>query len=229
MRALGREDRARKAEHFAAWVRLQLDEPEVARLLYPVIKDLREVSGLGPLLDRALDGALSLFGADRGTIQILDPVTGSLRIVAARGFSAEFLDYFAVVDDDSTACGRAAARCAQTVIADVSTDPGFAAHREIAAAAGFRGVQSTPLTDWTGRLLGVISTHYPRPYRPPGRDLLLARRFGELVGAIMADQLSTAQHDRAGDPLGRAVASVHGCQPALADAHSKTQRKAAAR
>jgi GAF domain-containing protein len=228
MRALGREDRARQAEHFAAWVRLQLDEPEVARLLYPVIKDLREASRLGPLLDRALDGALSLLDADRGNIQILNPVTGALRIAAARGFSPEFLDYFAVVDDDGTACGRAAAQRAQTVIADVSTDPGFAAHREIAAASGFRAVQSTPLTDQAGRLFGVISTHYPRPYRPPDRDLLLARRFGELVGAIMAGHLSTARHDPAGDSLGRAVASVYGSQPILADSRSMTQRNAAA-
>jgi putative methionine-R-sulfoxide reductase with GAF domain len=32
-------------------------------------------------------------------------------------------------------CGRAARRCAQTVVADVRSDPGFAPHREIAAAA----------------------------------------------------------------------------------------------
>lgn len=41
-------------------------------------------------------------------------------------------------------------RCAQTVVADVRSDPGFAPHREI-AAAGFRAVQSTPLTHYAGR------------------------------------------------------------------------------
>src|SRR5215472_7782090 len=73
LRGLGHEDRARRAEQFAAWVRLELDEPRVARLLHSVIKDLRDAAGLGSLLGGALDGALSLLGADRGNIQILDP------------------------------------------------------------------------------------------------------------------------------------------------------------
>jgi hypothetical protein len=171
MRGLGQEDRARRAEQFAAWVRLELDEPEMARLLHTAIKDLRGAAGLGSLLGGILDGALSLLGTDRGNVQILDPVSGSLRIVAASGFGTEFLGYFAVVDDDRSACGRTAAERAQTVIADVNTDPAFAPHREIAAASGFRAVQSTPLIDHTGRLLGVMSTHYSRPYRPPDREL----------------------------------------------------------
>ena len=44
---------------------------------------------------------------------------------------------------------------AQLVISDVTTDPGFGPHREIAAASGFRAVQSTPLIDEAGRLVGV--------------------------------------------------------------------------
>src|SRR5262252_3272528 len=89
-RALGREDRARRAEQFAAWTRLELDEPELVQRLHAVTKDLRDASGLGSLLDRALDGALSLLGADRGNVQILDAATGSLRIVAQHGFEADF-------------------------------------------------------------------------------------------------------------------------------------------
>jgi GAF domain-containing protein len=50
----------------------------------------------------------------------------------------------------------------QTVIVDVQRDPMFAPHREIAAGSRFRAVQSTPLVDHNGRLLGVISTHYRR-------------------------------------------------------------------
>lgn len=215
MRALGHEDRARRAEWFAAWVRLELNEPEAARLLYTMTRDLRDVARFGSLLDKALDGALSLLGADRGNVQLFDPVTDSLRIVAACGFGTEFLDYFAVVDDDGSACGRAAAERAQTVIADVRTDPGFAPHVDIAAASGFRAVQSTPLVDRTGRLLGVVSTHYPRPYRPPGRDLQVMRRFGELVGTIMADRLGTFPHGLNDDRPGW-TATLPESQPILA-------------
>ena len=198
LRALGREDLARRSEQFAAWVRSDLDHPRAARRLFAVTSNLRESARLGSLFAKVLEGALALAGADRGNLQILDPVTGSLRIAAQHGFGAEFLDYFAVVDDDRSACGRAATERAQTVIADVNLDARFAPHRDIAAASAFRAVQSTPLIGRTGRLLGVVSTHYPRPYRPPARDLEIMKRYGEMVGQIMTDHPGTSPDARAG-------------------------------
>jgi GAF domain-containing protein len=62
-----------------------------------------------------------------------------------------------------------------------------APHRDIAAAAAFRAVQSTPLIERTGRLVGMVSTHYPRPYSPSERDLEIMKRYGELAGQAMAD------------------------------------------
>ena len=205
MRALGRADLAQRADKFAAWVRFDLDEPLAARRLYAVTRDLREAPRLGSLFGKALDGALSLARADRGNIQILDPATGSLRIAAQRGFGAEFLDYFAAVDDDRSACGRAARGCAQTVIADVNADESFAPHRDIAAASGFRAVQSTPLIDQAGRLLGVVSTHYPRPCSPSALDLQLLSRYGELVGQAMGNHFIPSTRHRDGKLLTWAV------------------------
>lgn len=134
------------------------------------------------VLDESLEDALSLLHADRGNVQIVDPLSGSLRIAAQTGFGDEFLEYFATVDDEGSACGRAARGLEQIVIADVNTDARFAPHREIAAASGFRAVHSTPLVDARGCLVGVLSTHYSRPYRPPAGDLELMKRFGELIG-----------------------------------------------
>jgi hypothetical protein len=68
----------------------------------------------------------------------------------------------------------------------VSIDPGFEPHREIAAAAGFRAVQSTPLADRMGRVIGVVSTHYPCPYSPPDRVLRIIQRYADLVGQVLA-------------------------------------------
>jgi GAF domain-containing protein len=133
-----------------------------------------------------LEGALSLGGADHGNLQLVNPATGSLLIVAEHGFGPEFLAHFAEVDDDRSACGRAARNHEQTVIPDVLADPGFAPHRAIAAASGFRAVQSTPLTDRDGRLMGVVSVHYPGPYCPAPRDRQILKRYGELAGAVIA-------------------------------------------
>lgn len=152
-------------------------------------EQVRSLGDAKAVLDECLEDALSMLRADRGNIQVVDPASGSLRIVAQAGFSDEFLEYFAVVNDDGSACGRAARQLEQTVIADVNTDPSFAPHREIAAASRFRAVQSTPLVDLHGHLVGVLSTHYPRPYRPSSSDLGLMKRFGELVGQAVEASL----------------------------------------
>ena len=182
LRASGMPGQARRFEQFADRVRPNLDHPQAAPLPRP-----------GTLLDEILAFGLELLHADRGNVQLADPATGALRIAAQRGFGAEFLDYFAVVADDGSACGRAAGRAAQVVIADVTTDPGFAPHQDIASASGFRAVQSTPLIDGSGRLVGMVSTHYPRPVSLPGRELQIMARFGTLIGAWLGPLLDAGQ------------------------------------
>jgi GAF domain-containing protein len=197
LRECGQEDWARQAERFASWARFNLDEPAVARQLYLAAARLRKIRQLELLACRALETVLSLSRAERGNVQLADPATGALRIVAQHGFGQEFLDHFAVVDDDRSACGRAARHGAQLVITDVFADPAFMPHREVAAASGFRAVQSTPLIDMAGRVVGVVSTHYPRPYDPPARDLLIIKRYADLVGQILASSRDALTPDEA--------------------------------
>jgi hypothetical protein len=208
LREMGRDEPARRAERFAAGVRFDLNEPQAARRVYAAAGKLRRVARPGLLFGEVLEGALSLAGADRGNLQLLNPMTGSLRIVAEHGFGAEFLEYFAVVEDDRSACGRVVKCQAQTVIADITTDPGFAPHRAIAAASGFRAVLSTPLIGLDGRLMGVISTHYPHPYYPSARERQVMTRYGELAGRVMADQLTASPDGRAGGRLSGPVAAL---------------------
>lgn len=44
--------------------------------------------------------------ADFGNVQLLDPVSGSLRLVTQFGFGSRFIDYFSVVKDDSGATAQ---------------------------------------------------------------------------------------------------------------------------
>ncbi len=192
LRACGQEDRARQAERSAAWARFDLDEPLVAQELYAAAARLRQFQRVEPLAKQVLETMLSLARADRGNVQLADPVSGALRIIAQHGFGAEFLDHFAVVDDDRSACGRAARRGASLVITDVNTDIGFEPHREVAAASGFRAVQSTPLVGPAGRVVGMVSTHYPRPYAPSARDMRIIARYAELAGQVLASRLPAA-------------------------------------
>ena len=182
LRAMGRLEMAEQADGYAARVREDLDNPLAPLWLHAMERELMAAPTLDAVLDRALTGALWLMGATRGNVQLVVPRTGVLRIAAHRGFSQDFLDYFGTVSDTASACGRAAGEQVQVVIADVGSDPGFAPHRGVAAAAGFRAVQSTPLIDASGQLRGVLSTHYPDAYRPPDESLALMRRYGALIG-----------------------------------------------
>src|SRR5215471_13712662 len=168
---------------------------QAAQVLHRALRDSRAAPTLGALLDEVLEFALTLLHAERGNVQLADPATGALRIAAQRGFDSEFVAYFAAVADDRSACGRAAQQRAQVVITDVTTDPGFAPHREIALASGFRAVQSTPLVNRAGHLFGMLSIHYSRPTTPPRRDLQIISRFGALAGESLSTLLTGAQAD----------------------------------
>lgn len=140
---------------------------------------------LQPLLDEVLKATIALQNADFGNVQLYNRETKALEIVAQSGFHQEFLDYFSTVREVSSACGRALELRERVIIEDVLTDPGFEPHRQIAASAGFRAVQSTPLFGRNGEPLGMLSTHFRRPHRPSERELrftdLYARQAAELI------------------------------------------------
>src|SRR5499427_1786334 len=187
--------------------RVQLPGAQAAQVLHAALRGSGAAPTLGMLLDEVLEFALTLLHAERGNVQLADPATGALKIAAQRGFGPEFMEYFAAVTDDRSACGRAAQHHAQVVITDVTADPGFAPHRDIALASGFRAVQSTPLVNRAGHLVGMLSTHYPRPTTPPRRDLQTVSRFGALAGESLSTLLNGAQADGFLPHFGKATRS----------------------
>jgi hypothetical protein len=123
---------------------------------------------LQTVLEQVLDATIAMQKADFGNVQLYNPVLKALEIVAHRGFGEEFLAHFASVKtDEGAACSRALAGRERVLIEDVTVDPSFAPHREIAARAGYRAVQSTPLISRAGKLLGILSTHFRHPTAPP--------------------------------------------------------------
>jgi PAS domain S-box-containing protein len=145
------------------------------------------------LLDEVLDAVIALHGADFGNVQLYDPDLRALTIVAQRGFRQDFLDHFRTVHEESAVCGRALQQQSRVVVEDVELDPGFAPHRLIAAAAGFRAVQSTPLVSRNGNLLGMISTHFRLPHRPSEHLL----RLTDLYASQAADMIERERREAA--------------------------------
>ena len=195
----------RRAEHFASCVHFGLDHPQAMRQLSRLQQQLYQTGGLGSLVQKVLEDALSIAGGDFGNVQVIDPLSGSLRIVSQTGFGRDFLEYFAVVDDGHSASGRAAGQSAQVVIFDVDKDPGFAPHRAIARASGFRAVQSTPLVGLDGHVVAMVSTHFRAPHRPSDRDLHTLRLYADLAGAPISHMMGIPQRDDPVELIGRAV------------------------
>jgi len=143
----------------------------------------------GQAFEGILDLAVEASDADFGNIQVYDPSARVLRIVANRGLGEEFLKYFADVHTGTAACGTAMQRMCRVIIPDVANDSIFDGEsREILLRADVGACQSTPLVSSSGRLVGMLSTHYRRRRTPPVHSLpyldYLAQRSAALLCPI---------------------------------------------
>lgn len=149
-------------------------------------------SDLDAVLNEVLEAAIDIARADMGNIQLVDPSTGHLKIAVHRGFYPPFLTFFETVQGETTACGTAMERGRRIVVEDVESSSIFDAKcRQAMLDAGARAVQSTPLITRSGKLLGMLSTHFrQRPHRPDESDLqmldVLARQCADLIEGEMA-------------------------------------------
>src|SRR5699024_928086 len=123
-------------------------------------------------LKEILLSSIRLMGAEYGNIQLYDPNREVLLLTVMHGFDQAFYNTFRVVDrKDDTACGRAARIGKRVVIEDIRQDKHYAPYEEAALSAGYRSVQTTPLYDHEGNLLGTLSTHWRQPHLPSKQDL----------------------------------------------------------
>jgi CheY-like chemotaxis protein len=123
------------------------------------------------VLADVLDAAIAILSADFGTLQMVDP-SGDLKIVAHRGFDPWWLDYWNSHATLAGACGAALKHREPVIVEDVGTSPIFAGtpSLEVQRRAGVRACVSLPLCA-AGRIVGMISTHFRAPGRPPAAVL----------------------------------------------------------
>lgn len=141
------------------------------------------------VLDGIVEAAIGVGAADACDLQVYDDASRSLRMAGHRGFSDEFLGYFATVDASApTACAVALATGRPVLIDDVTRSPIFADRvtLEVILAAGTRAVQSYPLYDERGTTLGVLSFHYHTNRRGRGRPDLAARHAARALARLTA-------------------------------------------
>jgi two-component system NtrC family sensor kinase len=80
----------------------------------------------------------------------------------------------------------------RVVIEDVDSDADYTPGRSVAAMAGYRAVQATPLISRGGDLLGMLLTHFRQPRRPTDRELriidLYARQAADFIELLQIKQ-----------------------------------------
>jgi PAS domain S-box-containing protein len=156
---------------------------------------VREGGDFDRNLNAVVDTAIAVTGADKGNLQLLDPTTRVLTIAAQRGFEDSFLNFFASVRDDASACAAAMRSGERVVVEDVRESEIFngQASKDVLIEAGVCAVTSTPLVAITGNLLGIISTHFVTPHRPSERELhltdLLARQTADYLERKRTDEI----------------------------------------
>jgi anti-anti-sigma regulatory factor len=130
----------------------------------PFLKNERDdAKNRSAVLGAILNAALEIAAAVQGDLQLVEPTLDVLILEKHRGFSDEFLDFFAEVGEEDTSCSAARLAGRRVSVSDVATDPIFAgrASGRMIIAAGSRAVHSTPILNAMGRCVGVFSTHHP--------------------------------------------------------------------
>jgi PAS domain S-box-containing protein len=162
--------------------------------LQEISTSLIREGNLDALYERVLDAAISLMSADMGSMRKYDPEQDQLRLLASRGFRPEAVaSWETVYRDSATSCGMALSLGRRVVVPDVERSDVMAgsADLNVSRRAGIRAMLSTPLISRSGRLLGMISTHWREPHQPTEgacRSLdAIARQAADLIERTQAE------------------------------------------
>jgi PAS domain S-box-containing protein len=169
--------------------------PDASLQLQEISTLLIQEGNLDTLYERVLDGAVSLMSADMGTMQKYDPEHGELLLLAGKGeFHPGAASFWARVNrGNACTCGMALSVGRRVIVPDVESCDFMAGTADLAALrrSSIRAAQSTPLVSRSGRLLGMISTHWREPHQPTERTLrsldVLARQAADLIERVQVE------------------------------------------
>lgn len=178
-------------------------ELAATRQLAEISAKLAEEGNCDALYERVLDAAIAIMRSDMGSMQMLDPDRGELRLLASRGFHPESAAFWQWVRADSkTTCASALRDAQRAVVPDVNVCDFMADTEDLHffRLSGIRAMQSTPLVSRSGHLLGMISTHWRKPHEPSEHDLqlldMLARQAADLIERSRMDESLRESEER---------------------------------
>jgi PAS domain S-box-containing protein len=155
------------------------------------------------LYEQILGAAMELMASDAASVQMLAADHTSLRLIAWRNFhpdSAAFWQRVAV--GAGSTCSKALSDNERMVVTDVEASEFMAGTEDQHEyrRSGIRAVQSTPLRSRSGRLLGVLSTHWRTPHDPTEEDFrffdVLARQAADLIERTLGEEALRESEER---------------------------------
>lgn len=159
-------------------------------MLLQMTERLRKAGTFDGAIHTILNDVVALHGAEYGSLQLI--AGEDLLLVAHRGFAPDFLETFRRVSrNQGCVCGRALRLGKTVVVPDIETDADFAPFRDIARIAGFRAVQSTPISGPDGTLIGVVSTHFANPHHPTAIEMQTLAAYQSVVAEQLLELRGT--------------------------------------
>jgi PAS domain S-box-containing protein len=181
-----RESEARLAKELAATQQLQ-----------QISTQLIHQDNIQELYEKILDAAVTIMHSDYASIQMLCAdrgENGELRLLGFRGFNPEASKFWEWVRPASeSTCGMTLRTGHRCIVADVEQCDFMAGSEDLAIylQTGIHAVQTTPLISRTGKLVGMISTHWREPHQPAEHELglfdVLARQAADLIERKQAE------------------------------------------
>jgi len=171
-----------------------------ARLLQELGAELMRQDDVGSFYQKIVDGASQIMRSEFASMQMLHPERGSrgeLQLLAFRGFApADAKRWEWVRAETRTTCGEALKTGVRVIAADTENS----SYRDVYHDTAIRSVQSTPLFSRQGALVGMLSTHWNRPYEPSPRDLrnldILARQAADIMDQQRELQVADRHKDQ---------------------------------
>ncbi len=163
-------------------------------LAYAQNKILEMIAGNMPL-DRTLRSICRcserITRGMRTAVMLLDPQQRTLSVEEGPSLPDAFrveLDRVRVAED-SLACGVAAKRGREAIVADIAADPAWAAWGKAAATQGLRACWSFPLFADADDVIGTFDAYLDQPRQPTTDELDKLGRMAKLAGIAIKRQL----------------------------------------
>jgi PAS domain S-box-containing protein len=145
------------------------------------------------LYQKIMAAAVTLTHADAGTVQVFNEEAQELELLATHGFNADMMSQFGRLDASTNTTRGIALATGERMIVDFDApeaevlDDFARLHRE----AGYLSAQSTPLIARSGKVVGIVTTHWRAHHRPTERELrfldLLARQAADIIERHQAE------------------------------------------